>query len=170
MTERLTDEALDETLLNEQGWAFVEWMNATGSTMSGHAFNNIKPKLREIIIAHRRATPADDLRAAVRTALEGELSYGAYDCTRVWEAWSVGTMTQDDFVPVSERLDEITDAVVAVISQPAPAPQPANDLRAKAQRYAELLRQAEIELEAIHRGSGFAATIRAALSQNGGAA
>lgn len=64
-----TTDKLDEELLNEQGWAFVDWMKDTGSIMSGHAFNGIKPKLREIILAHRRASqaapaPSDALREA----------------------------------------------------------------------------------------------------------
>ena len=43
----------------------------------------------------------------------------AYDCTRVWQAWSVGTMTEDDFVRVSDdhsRLCEIVDAVIAALT------------------------------------------------------
>lgn len=42
----------------------------------------------------------------------------AMDCTRVWSAWQVGTMSQDDFVPVcadSDRLDEITTAAMTAI-------------------------------------------------------
>lgn len=69
-----TTDKLDEELLNEQGWAFVDWMKDTGSTMSGHAFNGIKPKLREIILAHRRASqaapaPSDGLREAATEML-----------------------------------------------------------------------------------------------------
>ena len=40
----------------------------------------------------------------------------AYDCNRVWEAWSYGTMSQDDFSMVAEdddRLYEIVEAVCA---------------------------------------------------------
>ena len=44
---------------------------------------------------------------ALRKGLENALTDMVYDCTRVWEAWSYGTMTQDDFVPVTERLDDI---------------------------------------------------------------
>lgn len=39
----------------------------------------------------------------------------ACDCTRIWSAWQVGTMSQDDFSPVAEdsdRVFEITDAVI----------------------------------------------------------
>ncbi|UNY40254.1 putative restriction alleviation protein [Paracoccus phage vB_PmaP_KLEP18-1] len=64
--------------------------------------------------------PADDLpekRAKVRASLEDAIGWDAYDCTRVWDAWSVGTMSADDFEPVLDRLDEITDAVVAALSQ-----------------------------------------------------
>jgi hypothetical protein len=38
---------------------------------------------------------------------------GDYVCTRVWEAWQVGTMTEDDFVPLNEteRVDEIVQLI-----------------------------------------------------------
>ncbi len=35
----------------------------------------------------------------------------AHDSTRDWSAWSYGTMTQDDFTPVNERLAEIVEEV-----------------------------------------------------------
>ena len=42
---------------------------------------------------------------------------GTYHCTRVWEAWNVGTMSQDDFEPVdeSETPTEIADAIIDAI-------------------------------------------------------
>jgi len=42
----------------------------------------------------------------------------AYDCDRVWSAWNVGTMRQDDFYPVAdspERVAEIADAAIKSI-------------------------------------------------------
>lgn len=51
---------------------------------------------------------------AVRDALAEALG-DTYDCTRVWSAWGVGTMSQDDFVPVTEddeRLHELTIAAL----------------------------------------------------------
>gem|GEM_PF-5528441 len=44
-----------------------------------------------------------------------------YACTRVWEAWQVGTMTEDDFIPASEieMADEIAEAVVALLTAPS---------------------------------------------------
>jgi len=43
---------------------------------------------------------------------------GTYHCTRVWSAWSFGTMSQDDFEPVdeSDTPAEIVDAVIAAIN------------------------------------------------------
>jgi hypothetical protein len=41
---------------------------------------------------------------------------GSYDCVRVWSAWHVGTMSQNDFWPIaddSDRLNELIDAVVS---------------------------------------------------------
>lgn len=61
---------------------------------------------------------------AVRDALAGALGE-AYDCTRVWEAWSYGTMGPDDFVEIAcddERLNEISVAILSALS-PQPSPQ-----------------------------------------------
>lgn len=55
----------------------------------------------------------DAVKAAVAEAL-GE----AYDCIRVWSAWSYGTMGPDDFVLVSdddERLTSIVEAALAAL-------------------------------------------------------
>ena len=44
----------------------------------------------------------------------------AYDCTRVWSAWSYGTMTQDDFSLVgedAERLGELADAAISAMAK-----------------------------------------------------
>jgi hypothetical protein len=64
----------------------------------------------------------DDQREAVRAAVTEALG-GAYDCTRVWEAWQVGTMGPDDFVLVAEdddRVAEIADAAIEAICPTAP--------------------------------------------------
>ena len=49
---------------------------------------------------------------------------GTYHCTRVWEAWNVGTMSQDDFEDVSESDTpaELADAILAEISTAAQPP------------------------------------------------
>ncbi|QLB38272.1 hypothetical protein phiGT1_60 [Sulfitobacter phage phiGT1] len=60
------------------------------------------------------------VKAAIAEAL-GD----AYDCTRVWEAWSVGTMTENDFFLVSDdgdRLDDLARAAIAAM-QPDDAAQ-----------------------------------------------
>lgn len=66
-------------------------------------------------------------REAIKQAIADTLG-DAYDCTRVWQAWSYGTMGPDDFVQVAEqddRLEELTDAVIAAIGAPS-ATQPAD--------------------------------------------
>lgn len=45
----------------------------------------------------------------IRKVLKDWLSDERY-CTREWSAWSYGTMTQDDFVPID--VDEIVDDIV----------------------------------------------------------
>jgi hypothetical protein len=50
----------------------------------------------------------DSLRDAIAQAIGGD----TYDCVRVWSAWGVGTMSDDDFIPIvdhEERLYEIAD-------------------------------------------------------------
>jgi len=54
------------------------------------------------------------LRDKVIDALDSELS-DSLDCTRVWSAWSVGTMSEDDFVSVGDRTPEIADTILAAI-------------------------------------------------------
>ena len=53
----------------------------------------------------------DHQQAAIE-AVKAELDYQeAMHCTRVWEAWRYGTMTEEDFVNVSED-DECVQALV----------------------------------------------------------
>ena len=54
-----------------------------------------------------------DHQQAALEAVKVELdSQEAMHCTRVWEAWRYGTMTEEDFVNVSED-DECVQALVA---------------------------------------------------------
>ncbi|WP_418145537.1 hypothetical protein ABL850_15870 [Variovorax paradoxus] len=39
----------------------------------------------------------------------------AYDCTRVWQAWGVGTMSQDDFSSVAEDPDRVAEIAHAAV-------------------------------------------------------
>ena len=54
-----------------------------------------------------------DYQQAAIEAVKAELdSQEAMHCTRVWEAWRYGTMTEEDFVNVSED-DECVQALIA---------------------------------------------------------
>ena len=69
------------------------------------------------------ASPASapEVRESVIEAIAEALG-NAYDCTRVWSAWSYGTMSQDDFSLVAEdrsRLEEIADAAM-IAAAPTP--------------------------------------------------
>lgn len=62
----------------------------------------------------------DETMARVCAAVADALG-DAYDCTRVWSAWSYGTMSPDDFWLVREsddRLREIAGAVISAIVPP----------------------------------------------------
>lgn len=65
----------------------------------------------------------DSLRDAI-----GEGLRGLYGCGRSWSAWSVGTMTEDDFYPAEDSddcIDRIFDRVCTIINGAALAAQPA---------------------------------------------
>lgn len=60
----------------------------------------------------------EDLREKAMDAAAEALG-DAYDCTRVWNAWSYGTMGPGDFSPVADdasRVAEIVDAVIAALT------------------------------------------------------
>jgi len=61
---------------------------------------------------------------ALRDALAGALT-STYVCGRVWDAWNVGTMTQDDFQPAAE-CDELIDELVQAVAAATP-PQPVQE-------------------------------------------
>lgn len=61
----------------------------------------------------------DAAKESVDEAIAAALG-DAYDCTRVWDAWSYGTMGPDDFSLVAEdsdRLREITEAAIQAVLQ-----------------------------------------------------
>ena len=78
----------------------------------------------EAELAALRASPASvpEVRESVIEAIAEALG-DAYDCTRVWSAWSYGTMSQDDFSLVAEdrsRLEEIADAAMLATAPTPP--------------------------------------------------
>lgn len=78
--------------------------------------------MKEVIALIAPSAPGDAQREAVMDAIAGALG-DAYDCMRVWAAWGVGTMSQDDFRLVADdasRLGELADAAIAAMT-PAPA-------------------------------------------------
>ncbi len=66
--------------------------------------------------------PVVDERAALHSAISEAIS-GLYYCGRVWSAWGVGTMTEDDFSPANEEsdvIDEIVSAAIDIRARTAP--------------------------------------------------
>jgi hypothetical protein len=68
----------------------------------------------------------DSSREAVHAAVAEALG-DVYDCLRVWDAWSYGTMGPDDFSLVAEdddRVAEIADAAINALARLAIQPVP----------------------------------------------
>lgn len=127
LQQRLTeaDERADvpkrDTVLGEPAY----WADDYGNTIKAeHKSHNEKLGGAPAMVVERYTTPLyaeqplslvvalpnrDTLRDIIAQAIGGD----TYDCTRVWSAWSVGTMSDNDFMPVVDqeaRLYEITDA------------------------------------------------------------
>ena len=83
------------------------------ATVSAQGFRDGVASLSANAGEPRNATDRDALIDAIAQGL-----HGTWHCTRVWEAWHVGTMSQDDFEPVdeSETPTEIADAVLAMLA------------------------------------------------------
>lgn len=65
-------------------------------------------------------------REAIASALLSSLGT-VYDCNRVWDAWSYGTMGPDDFVPLDtqqDRIEEVVDAIIGALPSAANQPAP----------------------------------------------
>jgi hypothetical protein len=68
--------------------------------------------------ADRSALVADILTEQVRTSVQDNVVQAlgdAYDCTRKWSAWSIGTMNQDDFHLVVQDESRVADIVSAAL-------------------------------------------------------
>jgi hypothetical protein len=81
---------------------------------------------RAALAAVRKLTERDSEAEleAVMDAVADALG-DAYDCIRVWEAWFVGTMSQDDFIRVvdsGERLAEIASAAISAMRKTSGLP------------------------------------------------
>lgn len=55
---------------------------------------------------------------ALREAVAERLGSAAFDCTRVWSAWGVGTMSADDFAPIADNEDRVAEIADAIDSFP----------------------------------------------------
>ena len=56
---------------------------------------------------------------AIEKVLDGQ---GALHCTRVWEAWGYGTMSEDDFSPVTNDAEAVNEIASAVLEALGPRP------------------------------------------------
>jgi hypothetical protein len=80
---------------------------------NAHLFVRIERNSRDDRYPSATATPVAVVlptHDAVCDLIAETIGGDTYDCTRVWSAWGVGTMSEDDFVPVSqERIEEMAD-------------------------------------------------------------
>jgi len=60
------------------------------------------------------ALMSDSIKGRLKDAIREQLSDALY-CTRVWEAWGYGTMTEDDFVCLADIDDYVDDMANTVL-------------------------------------------------------
>lgn len=126
----------------------VPWAQAIEITAT---ITKMPDEEKAALLALDDAPPAagvpEDLREAVADAVAEALGE-ALDCTRVWSAWGVGTMSEDDFRQVAddpERVAEIADAAIAAMVSAAPTPPASGQQQADAELL-HLIDQHRIEL------------------------
>ena len=97
MSEYIEREALREELRHCCIVAFDE--------KSGEPYVIDTPQLLRRTTVSADVAPVEVIRKVLKDCLSDERY-----CTREWAAWSYGTMTQDDFIPID--VDEIVDDIV----------------------------------------------------------
>jgi len=111
-------------------WQILEDPNQEFTASDMEYWDAIHDKLKEALSTKPAPQPAqaapDGLKEKLTDLLADGLR-GTWHCNRVWEAWHVGTMSEDDFEPVeeSDTPAELADAVIAMLSAAPAAPQPA---------------------------------------------
>jgi hypothetical protein len=98
--------------------------DAKAKTARAENFHGWRP-MAFITSTTQPAQPAVQEPVGLRDALTKALT-STYVCGRVWEAWNVGTMTENDFQPAAEcdeLLDELVHAVTTIPSAAQPAAQ-----------------------------------------------
>ena len=60
-------------------------------------------------------TYAEKQLDAVCDAVAEAVGSSAYDCMRIWEAWSVGTMGPDDFLSITDDADRVCEIARAAL-------------------------------------------------------
>jgi hypothetical protein len=115
LPERLTTAELEElevieVLLHGQGLS-----NLAGTMAAARQF------IDEVVCERRSPLPVTlPSREVMRDLIAEVIGSDTYDCVRVWSAWGVGTMSEDDFVPLiesEERLHELADACLDKIKE-----------------------------------------------------
>ncbi|MFY4037918.1 hypothetical protein ACOTJL_19410 [Achromobacter xylosoxidans] len=110
------------------------------------AFQDI-PGIEEYVKTCRPASSAPGVstvedagaqKEAVMDAIADALG-DAYDCTRVWHAWSYGTMGPDDFALVAADPSRVAEIATAAIAAMRPAPAAGDAIRDLIAKHAELL-------------------------------
>jgi hypothetical protein len=106
-------------------WAKMDNLNGMVPSEIRSALNEFG---REAVRLNAQAAP-DGLKEKLTDLLADGLR-GTWHCNRVWEAWHVGTMSEDDFEPVeeSDTPAELADAVIAMLSAAPAAPAQPLDL------------------------------------------
>ena len=119
-------------------------------------------RLREILAAAPApAVPDGSVRDKLIEALTRELG-DTYDCTRVWEAWHFGNMSQEDFEPVLQRVDDIAESVLGALSAAPAVRESLTD-----EQFADIVAEASLEVDLAANPIKLLAFARAVLKAHG---
>ena len=107
--------------LVDAGRASMQFPGFTAADMATPSAQGFRDGVASLSANAEEPRNAIDREALIDAIAQG--LHGTWHCARVWEAWHVGTMSQDDFEPVdeSETPTEIADAVLALLAAPPTA-------------------------------------------------
>lgn len=80
--------------------------------VNGHERQELR-RIARLLASHRPAPVFD--RALLVDTLHDTL-IETYDCQRVWSAWGVGTMSEEDFLPAGWRVEAIADEIIGALT------------------------------------------------------
>lgn len=106
-----------DLLVEYQRWRRGAEMEQPDPRRLGLALNSAIAHLRLLPVAPQPAAAPGEIPQSVLDAVAEAIGSSAFDCNRVWSAWSYGTMGPNDFSCIAEDSDRVAEIARTVIAE-----------------------------------------------------